>query len=327
MVELQHAVSTDPGDFVARLEPVAWNVRAEPTGGRPFRSDLYAANLDRLGLFTVRMSGARVERPPERYAAVTVPADAPLRFFRRRQGSTFYPGSAHLLHTTDPFEMQVGPNSGMFVAIFDGQWIDTVTWRLTQNKRLKDLHPDWRLDLTSSAGQSLRHFFDFIWSETCRGGPFTRSALAVREIENTCTTLLILAAEAESRPTTTATGPSLGKTTLELAEEYLAQNLTEPFSLDKLIEITGTSASTLLREFRKRHGMPPLRFLRLRRLEAARGELHSAEPNETSVTEVATTYGFYHLGRFARQYRQTFGELPSETLRRHASFTRPASEK
>jgi transcriptional regulator GlxA family with amidase domain len=30
---------------------------------------------------------------------------------------------------------------------------------------------------------------------------------------------------------------------------------------------------------------------------------------------VAGRWGFVHLGRFASQYRQLFGETPSETLR------------
>jgi transcriptional regulator GlxA family with amidase domain len=32
------------------------------------------------------------------------------------------------------------------------------------------------------------------------------------------------------------------------------------------------------------------------------------------VTRVAMDCGFFHLGRFARDYRQAFGESPSVTL-------------
>ena len=49
------------------------------------------------------------------------------------------------------------------------------------------------------------------------------------------------------------------------------------------------------------------------RLSRARQQL--LVPNDaTSVTSVAVAHGFSQLGRFAAQYRQQFGELPSETL-------------
>ena len=57
-------------------------------------------------------------------------------------------------------------------------------------------------------------------------------------------------------------------------------------------------------------------YLKQKRLEAARRTLLAASPLTTSVTEVATQWGFFHLGRFARDYSQLFGELPSETLKR-----------
>ena len=34
------------------------------------------------------------------------------------------------------------------------------------------------------------------------------------------------------------------------------------------------------------------------------------------VAEVAMSWGFNHLGRFSADYRRSFGESPSDTLRR-----------
>jgi AraC-like DNA-binding protein len=62
-------------------------------------------------------------------------------------------------------------------------------------------------------------------------------------------------------------------------------------------------------------GMSPTRYHLLRRLNGARSELLSADPETTSVTEIAHNHQFIELGRFAVAYRTVFGELPSFTLR------------
>jgi AraC-like DNA-binding protein len=63
-------------------------------------------------------------------------------------------------------------------------------------------------------------------------------------------------------------------------------------------------------------GMSPGKYIRLRRLNMVRAELHRVDPSTASVAEIAQRHQFSELGRFAASYRAVFGELPSHTLRR-----------
>ena len=61
-----------------------------------------------------------------------------------------------------------------------------------------------------------------------------------------------------------------------------------------------------------RLGTNPASYLRAVRLDRVRKDLLHAG----SVTDAATRWGFWHFGHFSNDYREQFGELPSETLRR-----------
>ena len=62
--------------------------------------------------------------------------------------------------------------------------------------------------------------------------------------------------------------------------------------------------------------MSPTRYLWLRRMHLARRALRMADPTAATVTGVATSYGFWELGRFSVAYRSLFGESPSVALHR-----------
>jgi AraC-like DNA-binding protein len=87
------------------------------------------------------------------------------------------------------------------------------------------------------------------------------------------------------------------------------------FTAAELAAIAGVGVRVLQESFKQHVGMSPLTYLRRMRLDGVHAELSRADPWQVGVSEVATRWGFTHLGRFAGAYRQRFGEPPSQTLR------------
>ena len=77
----------------------------------------------------------------------------------------------------------------------------------------------------------------------------------------------------------------------------------------------GVSDRWVRAAFRKMYGVSASPFFRGRVMDGAFRQLGSAGPESVSVTEAGTRWGFWHLGRFASDYKRMFGELPSDTLR------------
>jgi AraC-like DNA-binding protein len=106
-------------------------------------------------------------------------------------------------------------------------------------------------------------------------------------------------------------------------EETLHANSDRTLYLAELCAAAGTSARTLLACCHEHLGMGPMRYLWLRRMPLARRALRTADLATTTVTEIATDYGFWELGRFSVSYRTLFGETPSASLRRPSQDLRP----
>lgn len=104
-----------------------------------------------------------------------------------------------------------------------------------------------------------------------------------------------------------------------IMQKFYAMLEAEPDRVIHPIEICqqiGVSKRTLATCCIDALGMGPFQYLRLRQMNLTHRALLRADPATTTVTEIATAYAFWELGRFAVAYRMLFGEPPSVTLRR-----------
>ncbi|MGO3869746.1 hypothetical protein CLH39_10105 [Alcaligenes faecalis] len=107
---------------------------------------------------------------------------------------------------------------------------------------------------------------------------------------------------------------SVAPRSVKLAEQYIEERLAEPLTLFDIAQYSGVTVRTLLRNFRDCRGCSPMDALRERRLEQVHLELQ--RQNSQSVSDIAYQWGFTHLGRFAKLYKNRYGQAPSQTLAR-----------
>lgn len=97
------------------------------------------------------------------------------------------------------------------------------------------------------------------------------------------------------------------------ARDLIMDHPDMPMTIADLCRALGISRRNLQYCFQEVLGISPGAFLRIVRLNGARRAIKTCN----SVTDAATTWGFWHFGRFAHDYKAMFGELPSETYRRY----------
>lgn len=102
----------------------------------------------------------------------------------------------------------------------------------------------------------------------------------------------------------------------ERLAEFIERNLKQDITLEQLAELAHMSQRSLYALFDKHAGTTPKHYIRQRKLEQIHARLSDPRAAVRNVTEIALDYGFLHLGRFSECYKSTFGELPSDTLRR-----------
>lgn len=103
------------------------------------------------------------------------------------------------------------------------------------------------------------------------------------------------------------------------AKEYIREHLDRALTVTEIARFACVSPRTLEAAFKRQGEVSPLGYARRLRLQKVHdGLLEASRRGQgVNVTEIAMSYGFVHMSRFAAQYREQFGCTPSETLRRH----------
>jgi AraC-like DNA-binding protein len=103
---------------------------------------------------------------------------------------------------------------------------------------------------------------------------------------------------------------------VRIAEAHALSHVGEHLSVSDLCRVAGASERSLEYAFQEVMGLTPVAYLIRLRLHRVRQRLLAGTHGSTTVTAEAVNWGFWHFGEFSRAYKDCFGELPSDTLRR-----------
>lgn len=113
---------------------------------------------------------------------------------------------------------------------------------------------------------------------------------------------------------------------VEKARAYMRANFDRPVTMVELCKATAVSQRTLQYCFESVFNTNPVNYLKLMRLNGVRRTLKTNRSANISVQAAAEEWGFWHLSRMAKEYKELFGELPSETLKTNPYLKQSAAQ-
>ncbi len=99
------------------------------------------------------------------------------------------------------------------------------------------------------------------------------------------------------------------------AIEYIESNADADVAIADIADAIHVTPRAVQYMFRRHLGTTPTQYMRRVRLHYAHQDLMTGDRVHNTVAAIAAKWGFAHTGRFAVQYRQTYGRSPHSTLR------------
>ncbi len=227
-------------------------------------------------------------------------------------------GSAAVASPTGPLEMRWHPDATAMVFRIDRRALEGTLADLIRLPVERPLRFRARMDVTRQPGAGWMHAAMFLAEELDQPDGLFSSPVVAADLQrmimrglllcqpHTYTAALAEESEIAALPPHVAAAVAVIETAPEraLTGEVLAREV-------------NASSRLLQSGFREHLGVSPMQYLRDERLRRVHEDLTGSDPaRRPTVAEVASRWGFTHLGRFAHDYRSRYGESPSTTLRR-----------
>lgn len=318
---LAHSVFLETDDpEVARREMskiLAPHAMVPVAGSTAFQARHHHARLAGMSLNYIQYSpGATISADlSRRFFLVNYVLNGRCRLGPESDGRVLESGDIAVINPTEPFALRTSGNCGQIVIKLESKLLAETG----QQKFAIPADPQIRFDTTISKASdtALAGVIDLICQEADRIGPGDSGPGTERTLAELFSVALIeYLPHSFSHAMRQKEGErGIAPWYVKRVEEFIDLHADKPLGIGEMTAIAGVSERTLYNGFRTWRGTSPKSYLKAVRLDRVRTELLGREAKSRSVSDIARSCGFRHMGNFARDYRQRFGERPSDTLR------------
>lgn len=214
-----------------------------------------------------------------------------------------------------PMTLRFDRNSPLVILRIERTALDVHVSRLLGHLQRQPLEFDAGFDLSEGTASRWNFAVQSLHAELLDESSLLHKGIGIGPLEESLMSALLYSHRSNYSPEL-AGGAKQHRASVRFAMDFIEANLSRPLTIADIAEAAGVSVRSLQNFFAEDLQQSPTAFIRNRRLERVRADLADAAPgSRTTVSKVATRWGFTHLGRFASTYQQRFGEPPSKTLR------------
>lgn len=313
---LSQVVETTDVDQVREIFAKTYStVTLEPEAKVPFGFTTQLASCGAVHIATDRWSsGARLatSEMDERYIAA-FPTFGVAGVTHAGEEFVMAPDRrAVLFSPKQPSAVTQNGHFGVETVIIDRKALEAHWTNLTGQRLRGPIQFSAQLDITQVGGAAVFNMVQLFRREIGRVGA---SRLVLASLRDALFTTLLTAQPHSESVHLGAPPPRVTPGCVRRVEEYIMAHATKPITLEELVAVAGAPARSLQRTFKQFRGTTPMGFLRQVRFELAHQRLRDTNAR-TSILDVVNELGLGHAGRFAVEYKQRFGEKPSDTLAR-----------
>ncbi len=246
---------------------------------------------------------------------IIVPANGSADFDLSGERFVATPVHAVIPTPSAPMRFRTGPQSALVIIRIERASLDLHLSRILGRTLDRPLVFEHSLDLATGSASRWNFAVQILHAELFDPDSLLHRGVGLGQIEEFIMSSLLYT-QTSNYSAELADPHRIERRAVRRARDYIERHLSEPLTVADVAEAAGVSVRTLQAFFGEDLQQTPTAYIRNRRLERVRADLADAAGGTgVTVTEIASRWGFNHLGRFSSVYLHRFGEAPSHTLR------------